>query len=238
MSGTSFDDFLQQTLDDRHLSRGERQTMLKLLSDETPSDAVADRIRHRALQLAKGALSDSRDREILTWFYNVVKGLDAWQESASKACSTALTDFSPGNEPRARIIGLIDAARTSIDCCVFTITDNRITDALLRAHERGIKVRIISDDRKAEDRGSDVDDLAHRGLAVRLDKTAAHMHHKFSLFDRGILLTGSYNWTLSAARENHENVVVTDDVRFVRAFNNQFETLWFQLGDGHRSTSS
>ena len=41
--------------------------------------------------------------------------------------------------------------------------------------------------------------LAELGVAVRIDRSEHHMHHKFALFDDAILATGSYNWTRSAA---------------------------------------
>lgn len=55
------------------------------------------------------------------------------------------------------------------------------------------------------------------------------MHHKFAVFDRVRLLTGSYNWTRSAATENHENVLVSDDPRLVLPFCRAFDDLWTAL---------
>jgi phosphatidylserine/phosphatidylglycerophosphate/cardiolipin synthase-like enzyme len=52
------------------------------------------------------------------------------------------------------------------------------------------------------------------------------MHHKFALFDRETLLTGSYNWTRSAGEVNQENLVVTSDAHLVAAFVQEFEQLW------------
>jgi phosphatidylserine/phosphatidylglycerophosphate/cardiolipin synthase-like enzyme len=54
------------------------------------------------------------------------------------------------------------------------------------------------------------------------------MHHKFAIFDESTLLTGSYNWTLSAMRHNEENLIVTDDAALVRRFAEVFTSLWEQ----------
>jgi phosphatidylserine/phosphatidylglycerophosphate/cardiolipin synthase-like enzyme len=43
------------------------------------------------------------------------------------------------------------------------------------------------------------------------------------------LLTGSYNWTRSAARYNHENLVVTDQENLVQDFCREFDRLWQEL---------
>jgi phosphatidylserine/phosphatidylglycerophosphate/cardiolipin synthase-like enzyme len=109
---------------------------------------------------------------------------------------------------------------------VFTITDDELTDAVLDAHRRGVKVRVITDNDKANDLGSDVDRLARAGVPVRMDRTEHHMHHKFAVFDGHTVATGSYNWTRSAATHNRENVAVTNDPKLVRAYAEGFDGLW------------
>jgi phosphatidylserine/phosphatidylglycerophosphate/cardiolipin synthase-like enzyme len=99
------------------------------------------------------------------------------------------------------------------------------------AHRRGVAVRILSDDDKSEDRGSDVETFMRAGIPTRTDSTDAHMHHKFAIFDGEILLTGSYNWTRSAERANQENVVLSEDPRLLRDFQGCFDRLWRQFDD-------
>jgi cardiolipin hydrolase len=104
--------------------------------------------------------------------------------------------------PEPALAELLAEAAGRVDICVFTITDDRVADQILAAHRRGVAVRIISDDEKAFDEGSDIDRLRHAGVPVRVDSSVHHMHHKFALFDGRRLLTGSYNWTRAAARDN------------------------------------
>ncbi len=92
-------------------------------------------------------------------------------------------------------------------------------------------IRIITDDDKAGDLGSDVDRLASLGIETRQDRTDRHMHHKFAIFDQSTLLTGSYNWTRGAADRNLENFIVTADPRLLRAFSREFDRLWSQIRD-------
>jgi cardiolipin hydrolase len=44
-----------------------------------------------------------------------------------------------------RLLQFLGSSRTSLDVCVFTITCDEIAGALLEAHKRGVRVRIISD---------------------------------------------------------------------------------------------
>jgi phosphatidylserine/phosphatidylglycerophosphate/cardiolipin synthase-like enzyme len=134
--------------------------------------------------------------------------------------------FSPGDECLRHIISLIRSAEKSLDVCVFTITDDRIAKALVRAHERNLEIRIVTDDDKLNDAGSDIRYLADQGLSVRVDNTPFHMHHKFMLVDSRVLLTGSYNWTRSAGKGNHENLISMGEPYFVRRFQQEFEILW------------
>lgn len=138
--------------------------------------------------------------------------------------------FSPHDDCAGRIINLLGEARQSADLCVFTITDDRISDAILSAHARGVRLRIISDNDKAHDLGSDIERFESAGIAVRVDRSAFHMHHKFAIIDGRRLLNGSYNWTRGAARDNQENLIVCDDARLVAAFQQEFEQLWVRYG--------
>jgi cardiolipin hydrolase len=56
------------------------------------------------------------------------------------------------------------------------------------------------------------------------------MHHKFAILDEEVILTGSYNWTRSAAHYNHENILVTNDAAVVARYRDCFENLWPAMG--------
>lgn len=137
--------------------------------------------------------------------------------------------FSPGDSCLQAIQAGVAGAASSLKICVFTISDDRITQAILQARRRGVDVRILTDNEKLFDKGSDIRQLAAAGIPVRVDESANHMHHKFAIFDNRILLTGSYNWTRSAALYNHENLLVTDQPSLVKDFCGEFDRLWQEL---------
>jgi mitochondrial cardiolipin hydrolase len=139
--------------------------------------------------------------------------------------------FSPGDDCLNEINRLLRTCQRQCDICVFTITDDRISEHILRAHQRGVLVRIITDDSKIGDPGSDILRLKQAGIAVMVDVTPAHMHHKFAIFDGTTLLNGSYNWTRSASKENEENIVVSEDAALIAEFQWQFDQLWKSLSE-------
>ena len=218
---------------------------LDRLLRESAADAVLDDDEKFELRELGGSLSRDRVRYLrnrafdlvrerwmqpdvvpltmLRWLEQVVKTLDA---SADPPPVEAQAYFAPGEDCLRKLRELCLGAKRGIDVCVYTIADDRLTDALIDASRRGVVVRILSDNHKIHDTGSDVIRLRDRGIEVRLDDTDFHMHHKFALFDGVRLASGSFNWTRGASTGNEENLVVTDDVRLVRSFGARFEQLW------------
>lgn len=218
---------LEQSLADRPLSRADRQALAEDFA-KIPRDELRGEARHQAFEMARLRLGMIPPDELFDWLEEVVKALNTPAASASAAASEAW--FSPRQDCASRIVHLLNTVTRMLDICVFTITDDRIADAILAAHRRRVAVRIISDDDKAHDLGSDIERLRAAGVAPRVDRSEFHMHHKFALFDRSRVLTGSYNWTRGAARDNQENFIVTADPRLVAAFTEAFEMLWNRLG--------
>jgi cardiolipin hydrolase len=225
MQRDEIDEILLSTWDDKRLSRGEKKVLTSLLAEHKDDSELLSYFRHRAFEIARRQTKDSHGADIVNWLEEVMKALAA-AEAGDTGPSLVEAHFSPGDRCRRRIVSLIEQARRKADICVFTITDNRIARALIDAHIRGVKVRIITDNEKVVDRGSDVEDLARAGIAVRVDLSEHHMHHKYAVFDDVFLLTGSYNWTMSAANYNEENIIVTNDRRLIAAFSQTFDRLW------------
>jgi phosphatidylserine/phosphatidylglycerophosphate/cardiolipin synthase-like enzyme len=134
--------------------------------------------------------------------------------------------FSPSLDCLNAINKSLQQAKNQVDICVFTISDDRISKEILAVHQRKVKVRILTDNEKLHDLGSDIKSLAERGIEVKIDTTTAHLHHKFAIIDQSILLNGSYNWTRSAAESNEENLVLSYELSLIQQFCKEFEKLW------------
>jgi hypothetical protein len=140
--------------------------------------------------------------------------------------------FFPSKENEAKLLQYFKDAKKSILVCVFTISNHHIANALREAHERGLDVRIVTDDLFAAKDESDVQDLAREGIQVRTDDTkAALMHNKFAVIDEKYLITGSYNWTAQATYYNQENVVIIENPHGVSTFKIHFEELWVKYAN-------
>ena len=124
---------------------------------------------------------------------------------------------------KTRLKDLLESAERSIDVCMFVLSCAVLLDALIDAHRKGIKVRIICDNMKISGSAYKITDA---GLDVRVDNSPAMMHHKFMIIDQEVLLTGSYNWTASGAAYNRENVFITDEQHVVEQYIGEMEKLW------------
>ena len=223
MDPVTLDPILRASLRDGHLSAAEADAVLAWVRDARNSTARAV-ARGRAFALARTLLATHEPATILKWLESVSAVLEApGQGHPSRAC------FSPGADCLNRVVSRLQGATRAADICVFTITDNRISRVIDAAHRRGVAVRIVTDNDKANDFGSDIAELTRAGVPVKVDRTPFHMHHKFALFDGTYLLNGSYNWTRGAADENEENLVEITEATLIAEFQAKFDELWARL---------
>jgi phosphatidylserine/phosphatidylglycerophosphate/cardiolipin synthase-like enzyme len=221
---------LEASLADVRLSDAEKRALTETLRAARLPEEGLRQLRNQAFELVRQHLQEadpSDPQALVRWLEGVVRALDVSRGAGGSYRAQAW--FSPGDDCLKAITGQLRACRQRADICVFTLSDDRISAEVLTAHRRGVAVRLITDNEKAFDRGSDVVVLRDAGVPVRVDQSAAHMHHKFALFDQRWLLNGSYNWTRSAATENEENLVLCNDPALLRQFAQAFDALWEQL---------
>ena len=229
--------FLSQSLADRKLSGGERSALADWLAKNVATDQHRGLARHTAFEVARRAIADPVAVDVVEWLEDVMKVLAPLAPPVAHAPGSPGKDeafFAPGERCLQQIVHRFGQCRRTADVCVFTITDDRISRAILDAHRRGVAVRIVTDNEKQHDAGSDVQKFHEAGIAVKTDDMHGpadtglngHMHHKFAIFDGTHLLNGSYNWTRGAADLNFENVVDTADAALVAAFAAEFARLW------------
>lgn len=169
---------LAETLEDQRLSRSERRALKAVIADLPGDDATfRHRARARAFELARAESAAGNGALAFAWLEDVVKAL--WPDTTEPPRAfRGEAHFSPNGAPRDRLVRLLEGARGQVDICVFTITDNEVSRAITAACRRGVAVRVLSDDQKEGDLGSDIASLASGGIDVRLDRSRHHMHHK------------------------------------------------------------
>lgn len=131
----------------------------------------------------------------------------ATSEPAEAWLSVYLTDPSGPQAdslrggPDARLAEAIDAAHYSVDVAIYHLNLWSVRDALLRAAERGLRVRVVVESDGLFD--PEVQDLIQAGIPVIGDRREPLMHHKFTLLDDLEVWTGSMNYSVGSAYRDH-----------------------------------
>ncbi|MDB5306419.1 MAG: pld [Gemmataceae bacterium] len=237
MNAADAERFLAQSIADLTLSGTEKQALTAWLAENARTDHLKGVVRHAAFELARKSVEGPAATRVVEWLEDVMRAIVPVERTAPAGASAHGDDaafFSPGEGCWQHIVHCLHAARETADLCVFTITDDRISRAVLDTHRRRVRVRVITDAEKANDLGSDIGTFRDAGIAVKVIHVASpadpgltgHMHHKFAIFDGHQMVNGSYNWTRGAAGVNYENVVDTTDPKLVARFAAEFERLW------------
>lgn len=135
--------------------------------------------------------------------------------------------FTPSKECERKIIGLVEKSEKTIDVAIYALSNGEIVKAIEAAHDRGVKLRILTDKLQAAGRYSKVTELHDYGVNVRVHSKHKIEHNKFAVFDDDKVVTGSYNWTDSATRSNSENCLfIIRNQTAVKEYMDRFNYLW------------
>ncbi len=128
------------------------------------------------------------------------------------ATGTVQYAFTAEDHADAMIIAAIDAAQRQVLVQAYSLTHRRITDALIRARQRGVEVAVIADQEQARASPAMVRELARAGVPLLFDGEHAAAHNKVMIIDSGhtgcAVVTGSFNFTYAAQHRNAENALI------------------------------
>ena len=135
--------------------------------------------------------------------------------------------FFPNPSEEIHLINLISKAKNTLDIAMFTINNIKIASEIKNIFSRGIKLRILTDSECIKMPSSNVYSLAASGISVKIDDSVRyHMHHKFCVIDKSVVVTGSFNWTDQAVNHNQENLLFIENKELALKYSNEFEKLW------------
>ena len=154
-----------------------------------------------------------------------------WLIATLFLCGTAYGDeiyFSPDGGIQDRIVQQIHASTSTIDIAMYSFTSLPVENALIDAVHRNVQVRLIMDEGQSKGKSSGY--KLFRYAHVQVKRLRGHgrgiMHDKIGIFDKKLIVTGSYNWTNNAEHNNYENALFIDNPRLVHEADDQFDYLW------------
>ena len=109
----------------------------------------------------------------------------------------------------------------------------KLLDELIRAHQRGVVVRVLLDnDRRSDPYQSTVINtpaktyLEEKGVAVKFDNEQILLHSKFIVIDSQICVIGSHNWSAGSFFNFDDVSIVLSSVTIGAELVNRFNQLW------------
>ena len=129
--------------------------------------------------------------------------------------------FTPSNDCQEQIIKLIDKAQNNINIAIYSFTDNKIYNTLIK--KKNI-VKIIADGKQSKGKSSKIDLLSFNNVKV-CKRLSGVMHNKYMIIDDKYIITGSYNWSDGARKSNNENCIVINDINVIKKYQKNFNEL-------------
>ncbi|GIW11859.1 MAG: phospholipase [Dehalococcoidia bacterium] len=137
--------------------------------------------------------------------------------------ATVETYFAPQDNVQAAIVARVQAAQTSIVFLAFQFTSDPIAQAMIARLRQGVRVAGAFERTGSETPFSEFRQLQQAGAEVYQDGNPYIMHHKVIVVDERVVMTGSYNFTDNANRQNDENLLIIEDRELARRFLEEFE---------------
>lgn len=119
--------------------------------------------------------------------------------------------FSPRGGVTDVVVAELGKARSTVLVQAYSFTSAPIAKALVDAHKRGVKVRVILDKSQRTEKYSSATFLLNSGIPPLIDAKHAIAHNKVMIIDDETVLTGSFNFTKAAEERNAENLLVLKD---------------------------
>jgi phosphatidylserine/phosphatidylglycerophosphate/cardiolipin synthase-like enzyme len=134
---------------------------------------------------------------------------DAWKEEGG---------------PDMALVAAIDLARISVDVAAYSLDLYSVRSALIDAHQRGVKVRVVMETDNMLEPAPLA--LQSAGIPIVGDEHEGLMHDKFVIIDRAEVWMGSMNFTAAGAYEDNNNLVRIFSTKVAEDYTVEFEEMF------------
>jgi phosphatidylserine/phosphatidylglycerophosphate/cardiolipin synthase-like enzyme len=116
--------------------------------------------------------------------------------------------FSPNGGATEAVVHELGNAKKEILVQTYSFTSRPIAKALVNAYKRGVKVIVILDRSQRSDKYNSADFVHNAGIPIYIDDRHAIAHKKIMVIDQAVVITGSFNITKAAEKNNAEDLLV------------------------------
>ncbi|MCX6065122.1 MAG: phospholipase D-like domain-containing protein, partial [Chloroflexi bacterium] len=122
------------------------------------------------------------------------------------------------------LVAAIDAARVSVDMAAYSLSLTSVEYALIRAHDRGVQVRMVMESSNMDNYVPQA--VQDAGIPMIGDRREGLMHDKFVIIDRAEVWMGSMNFTTSGAYNDNNNLVRIRSTKVAEDYTVEFEEMF------------
>ncbi|MBC7808525.1 MAG: phospholipase D family protein [Akkermansiaceae bacterium] len=132
--------------------------------------------------------------------------------------------FSPNGGCTEAIVAQISGAKKSVLVQAYSFTSAPIAQALVAAHNRGVDVRVILDQKRLNEDGNKAAFIYDNGVAPLTDKENGDAHNKVLIIDSSVVITGSMNFSAKGEFRNAENLLILQEPSLATKYTNNWNT--------------
>ena len=123
----------------------------------------------------------------------------------------------------------IAGATQTVDIAAYEFNSPALTQALLDAKARGVRVRMVSDNEDGlGDDDTTLNLLQAAGIPVVTDERGALMHDKFIILDGQVVWTGSWNLTINDTYRNNNNAIALRSQQAIENYQTEFNEMFIE----------
>lgn len=139
---------------------------------------------------------------------------------------TALSNDDFRGGPDRQLAEAIDQAQIQIDAALYDLNLWSIRNALIRAHQRGVQVRLVVESDSLD--RPEIQEMIAAGIPLVDDQMDSLMHNKFVIIDASEVWTGSMNFTVNGAYRHLNNLVRIRSSRLAENYTAEFEEMFLE----------
>jgi phosphatidylserine/phosphatidylglycerophosphate/cardiolipin synthase-like enzyme len=121
----------------------------------------------------------------------------------------------------------IGQVQLTLDIVAYEFNSPALTQAVLAARARGVRVRVVTDDDAGlGDDETTLNQFVDANIPVVTDERSAYMHNKFMILDSAVVWTGSWNYTINDTYRNNNNVLALRSQTAVQNYQTEFNEMF------------
>ena len=131
-----------------------------------------------------------------------------------------------------RINLALSQSKREVKFLIFAFSSQSISQQLIKELENGLNVQGVFDNSFESEnilknwKYVPFQGLWQAGANVKYDNEKAKVHHKVFILDKNKVLTGSFNFSKNAEKNNNENLIVLESTKINSLYQKRFVSLW------------